>query len=192
MLDRLSLLPRLDAVPRPRPGALRADLGRRRRRLRDGLAGSATPRAPATSWPGPRSSPTRRSCGSCCARWGAGARSSTSRCSSSRGRCALLEQLAGPRAFATWDEIELMEVSRVAARGRRATRAASASRRGRWRRCSGSADERARACAAAPPPRAGRRARAARPPARGARRSGPRAAARPRRRRAAARSPAGR
>jgi uncharacterized protein YbjT (DUF2867 family) len=29
----------------------------------------------------------------------------------------LLEQLAGPRAFATWDEIELMEVSRVALEG---------------------------------------------------------------------------
>jgi uncharacterized protein YbjT (DUF2867 family) len=29
----------------------------------------------------------------------------------------LLEQLAGPRAFATWDEIELMEVSRLAADG---------------------------------------------------------------------------
>jgi hypothetical protein len=29
----------------------------------------------------------------------------------------LIEQVAGPRAFATWDEIELMEVSRVAAEG---------------------------------------------------------------------------
>jgi NADH dehydrogenase len=29
----------------------------------------------------------------------------------------LLEQLGGPRAFATWDEVELMEVTRVAAEG---------------------------------------------------------------------------
>ena len=35
----------------------------------------------------------------------------------SRRRCALLERLAGDRALATWDEVELMEVSMVPADG---------------------------------------------------------------------------
>ena len=79
-----------------------------------GRPGSATA---ATSSPGPRRSATPRSCGRCCARF-------------NRSRplvhvptplvspgLRLLERAMGPRAFATWDEAELMEVSMASAGG---------------------------------------------------------------------------
>ncbi len=131
----LTLLERLgaaagDARVGRGPGALPADLGRGRRRLRDGrtartdAAGAEQAEPSATSSPGPRRSATTRSCARVLR-------------SLNRRRpllhvptpivsraLRLLERPRRARAFATWDEAELMEVSMTSAPRRRPTREA--------------------------------------------------------------------
>ena len=78
-------------------------------------AGAAVP---SSTWPAPqslsyddivrdRAAPARAGGGRWC----------TCRCRSCAARCALLERLAGPRRFATWEEAELMEEPMTTSRG---------------------------------------------------------------------------
>ena len=116
LLERMALLP-ADARLRARARQIPADLGRGRGRLRDRRAARTRRQdrarrdaRSASSWPARRRSATTRSSGSCCARRTATARCCTSRRRSSRAALRLLEATVGQRAFATWDEAELMEV----------------------------------------------------------------------------------
>ena len=127
LLERLALLPVMPVSGRG-PRRFPADLGRGRRRLRDGRAArgdGADADTPATSSPGPRRSATTRSSRSCCAR-----------CDRRRPLLHVPTPLvsralraargaAGPRAFATWDEAELMEVSMISAARHRRRRSGS-------------------------------------------------------------------
>ena len=156
-------------------------------------------KASPTSWPGPRRSATTTSCARCCAR------SSRKRALVhvptpivSRG-LRLLEAAMGPRAFATWDEAELMEVSMTSPRGAADAESARRHAPAALPRCSARASPaRPRAIGArrrahgSAPLRAARRAPAAPPRRPDARRSARRAAARPRPGTAAARCRAGR
>ncbi len=90
LLGRLSLLPVMP-MPGLGPRRISADLGRGRRRLRGCGASRRRARrsgakAPDTSWPGRRRSPSATSWSSRCARCGDGGRSSAYRCRSCGGR----------------------------------------------------------------------------------------------------------
>ena len=118
LLERLALLPAMPVSGRGR-AALPADLGGRRRRLR---VRGARPtggrrRASATSWPGPRRSATTRSCA--CVLRSLDRRRPLLHVPTPIVSRALRASSAspGPRAFATWDEAELMEISMTSARG---------------------------------------------------------------------------
>ena len=118
LLERLSLLP---VVPVSGSGdaLLPADLGRRRRRLRDGRAARNGERAAAaTSSPAPRRSRYDEIVQTVAARVrpppAAAARAAAGSCG--RGLRAA-EAFAGPSVFATWDEAELMELSMTTPKG---------------------------------------------------------------------------
>ena len=106
------------AGERPRAGALPADLGRGRRRLR------AWPRSTrranggtrATSSPGRTTlTPRARSSSSRCARAAAGARPvHVADALAAPRACARSRRSPGPAALATWDEAELLEVPMLA------------------------------------------------------------------------------
>ena len=159
LLERLALLLPVDAGQRPRAGALPADLGRGRRRLRRGRArrsrrGRRRPRA-LRARRARRRCRTSRSSSSCCARPAARGRRQRARRRSSAAALRVIETLMKSRVAG--------DVGRGrAARGlddcrpaARPTPRRSASRRGRWRPCSAHEQPRARARA----PRAAHRGR---------------------------------
>ena len=118
LLERFSYLPAIP-VSGAGPLALPADLGRGRGRLRDGrpVARTADRRTAATSWPGRRRSPTSRSCGWRCRANGRRRRLLNVPLPVVRGSLRALGRVAGPKAFATWEEAELMEEPMTTPRG---------------------------------------------------------------------------
>ena len=118
-LEHLALAAR-GAAGRAGAGAHAADLGRRRRRLRDRRArppARRRARTRATSWPAPTCSRTARSSSWPCAPRTAAAGSSRCPRRSCARCCAATRRSTGPTAVATWDEAELLGVTMRTPRG---------------------------------------------------------------------------